>query len=123
METIRTGPSYGTGRPAEDRYEFDFKLVPTGTWAQLDTASDAWYYGNWVNPFERVIISFREGDLVKTSCSTDEEFVKEVRRIAAWHEDEFKGIDPGFNAPMRMRLTELGLDDLVHISARNGGPR
>ena len=114
METIRTGASYGGKRAAEERYEYDFTLVPTGVWAQVDTKQDAWYFGIWANPFERVIITFCEGDLTRQIAKSDEEFVKAVRHIADYYGEEFKGIDTGFSYPMWKRFSDLGLSDLVH---------
>ena len=78
-----------------DRYEIDCLLVPAG-WAQLDTAQDASYHGVWAHPGHQTVVSYCEGDITRFHADTAEEFVAEVRRIAAWHErmDGWLKIDP-----------------------------
>ena len=103
--------------PNGDRYEFDFKLctAPKG-WAQLDTESDAWYFGIWANPERRQTVNYCEGDLTIITVDTDQEFIHEIRRIADWHNEHnrFKGIDPGLNGDLKQRFVNLGLADLLH---------
>jgi len=103
--------------PDGDRYIFDFDLCPSKEgWAQLDTRQDAWYYGNWANPFERKIISYAEGDVTITTCDTDEEFVAEMNNWVRWNKenDYFIGIDPGFNEELKAKFQALGLSELMH---------
>lgn len=79
-----------------DRYAFDFKLCPAAKgWAQVDTAQDASYYGNWANPLKRQLVSYAEGDIVVTKCDTDDEFIAAVAEMCEWQKGagHFKGID------------------------------
>ena len=63
---------------AEDRYAFDFALMPTRRWAQIDTADDASHYGMWTCPAERRIICFADGDITDTRCASDPEYLAQV---------------------------------------------
>lgn len=97
--------------PNTDRYVFDFKLCPSARgWAQFDTRQDASYFGNWINPFERKLVNFAEGDLAITVCDSDEEFAAELAARVAWcrERDDFVGLDPGFNEPLAAKLAALG---------------
>ena len=67
-----------------DRYVFDFHLKEG--WEQLDTASDAHYFGVWVNKTERLALCYAEGDLSLTRCLTDEAYDDEVESLCKFHE-------------------------------------
>ena len=100
-----------------DRYAIDWELCgcPSGTrWAQIDTAADAAWFGQWVNPFERKILAYIEGELQRTTCTNDGELVRELQRIAEWHaaHDAWKGIDP-WNDGLARRLEEAGAGHLM----------
>lgn len=101
-----------------DRYAFDFKLCTTDKgWAQLDTAQDAWYFGNWANPFTRELMHYAEGDVSRVTCETDDEFTAEVRRVCDWyaeHDGNRPGLDPGFNAELKAQFERLGLAEWLH---------
>ena len=60
------------------RYEFDGKLTSDQGWVQYDTDQDAWYFGVWVNPTMRCIVSYAEGDVTYVACPTEAIFRKEV---------------------------------------------
>lgn len=96
-----------------DRYQFDFKLCTYAKgWAQLDTSQDASYFGTWINPTERKIASYCEGDVTVQTTETDEELVSLVAEIKGWNESNghrFIGIDPGYGDDMMERLTAAGL--------------
>lgn len=95
-----------------DRYEIDAMLCPGG-WAQLDTDSDASWYGVWAHPKHRTVSSFCEGDITVSTADTDEEFCKEVRRIARFHQghDGWLRIDPMHGS--RTDWERIGLADLL----------
>ncbi|MDE2099347.1 MAG: hypothetical protein KGL39_18985 [Patescibacteria group bacterium] len=101
-----------------DRYLYDFRVCTTDKgWAQLDTRQDASYFGNWVNPFDRKIFTYCEGDTTLVICESDEEFTAEIERIFAWHEEhdgKRPGIDPGFNKELKAQFEQLGLAALLH---------
>ncbi len=102
-------------RAIDNRYAIDFALCSTdGTWAQLDTEADAPWFGRWVEPFERKILTYREGELIRIDCADDDELAGELRRIARFHKEHnrWKGIDP-WNRRLRDRLTEIGVGDLI----------
>ncbi len=101
-----------------DRYLFDFKLCRTcDGWAQLDTTQDAWYFGNWINPFKRQIVTYAEGDVTIRTCDTDDEFRRTVEDICLQYEKydgQRPGIDPGFNENLKTAFVSLGLQDWLH---------
>lgn len=107
-----------TFTPDGDRYVFDLKVRTNARgWAQLDTAQDAWYFGNWINPTTREIITYAEGDITRTTCATDEEFVAEVQRACAWYlqnDGKRPGIDPGFSPDLKVAFERLGLAEWLH---------
>lgn len=101
-----------------DRYLYDFKVCTTQKgWAQFDTAQDASYFGNWINPTRREWFSYTEGDTTLIRCATDEEFTTYVRETFQWyvdHDGKRPGIDPGFNDALKGAFEGLGLGDLLH---------
>ena len=104
----------GSDGPFADRYKYDLSLCKT--WAQVDTRQDAPYYGTWTDPQTRRIFNYCEGDVCLTVCTTDEEYVAELRRCAQWNIDAgyWLGIDPGWDEAQRRMFLVLGLRDLLH---------
>ena len=104
-----------------DRYAIDWELcspVDTTQWAQLDTEADAAWFGQWVNPFRRIVLAYCEGELQVTRCDDDRELAAE-HRIADWHNEHnrWKGIDP-WNDALARRLDDAGAGDLVYPSRK-----
>ena len=101
-----------------DRYRFDFGMCSyKNGYAQIDTKQDASYFGNWCSPSERTIVSYCEGDVTVTKADTDEEFVAEIRKMAAWNDEHGWGplkIDALLNERLTEAFTALGLADLLH---------
>ncbi len=107
-----------------DRYLYDFKILTIEKgWAQLDTRQDASYYGTWINPANRSIFCYCEGDLILTQCDSDSELLAEVSRIAQWNAEQgyrpFSngqpiGIDPGFNEQLKTACITAGLMEYLH---------
>ena len=102
----------------EERYKWDLgDCSPTKGFAQMDTAQDAWYYGNWANPTTFTLVSYAEGDLNTTVCDSAQEFCAEIRRFVAWNNAEqprFRGIDPLLSPSIEKAFADLGLGDLLH---------
>jgi hypothetical protein len=109
---------YDTFMESSDRYVFDFRICTTARgWAQIDTKSDASYYGHWVNPFKLEIMSYVEGDVSRFVFDSAEELVQHMAEMNQWHaQNDNYGIklDPGFNAELNDRLIEIGLAEYVH---------
>lgn len=100
------------------RYFYDCNLPRH--YAQLLTSEDASYYGNWASPINRRLISYAEGDIVTTCCTSDQEFKEELLAFAAFCKRaglHFYGIDPGVSPPEE--LLELWrshqLNDLLRL--------
>ena len=101
-----------------DRYRYDFQYCSARQgWAQIDTAGDAWYLGNWANPTTRMLFSYCEGDTSLTECDTDAEFVEQVRGVAECYGEGFKGIDPMCVPEIEAAFRRLGLADLFHSTS------
>ena len=105
-------------RPLSDRYSFDCGPCSYANgFAQIDTRQDASYYGTWTSVASRTIVNFCEGDVTTTVCESDEEFVAQIRELAAWNDEGGYGpmkIDPGFDDGLRQTFETLGLGDLLH---------
>ena len=105
-------------RPLTDRYHFDTgPCAYANGFAQVDTRQDASYFGSWVSPSRRTIVSFSEGDVTTTVCETDEELVVEIRELARWTDEAGYGpmkIDAVFHSELRAAFENLGLADLLH---------
>lgn len=101
-----------------DRYRFDFGPCSyLNGWAQVDTRRDAPYHGTWTNPTTREILSYVEGDVTRTRCDTDDEYIRAIRELVVWNEarDDWLGIDPGLgDGAIEARFRALGLADLLH---------
>lgn len=71
-----------------ERYLFDFEICTAALgWKQYDTDQDAWYYGIWVHPEKRQIVSYTEGDITIVDCPTEESYHAELAAMAEFHGD------------------------------------
>lgn len=104
--------------PMTDRYVFDFKkCTPSNGWAQFDSEQDASYFGHWVNPFTREIVSYCEGDITRTRCETDAEYVAAILDLCGWCIDrgeKYPAIDGMCDEKIITRFRELGLAEWLH---------
>jgi len=105
-----------------DRYRYDFGPCSLAKgWAQIDTAQDASYFGQWTNPESRQVYSYIEGDQTLTTYETDAEYAEGLRELAAWTNDRGHGpclIDAGgADCIVHQHLVAMGLSDLMHITA------
>ena len=72
----------------EDRYAYDFEFCKSGDgWVQYDTSQDAWYFGIWVNPEKREIVTYAEGDESIVKCPTEESYHAELKSMAEFYGD------------------------------------
>jgi len=73
-----------------ERYFFDFTACTKKKgWRQYDTSQDAWYFGVWVHPEKRVILTYAEGDISVVKCPTEQSNHAELKSMA-----EFYGAPP-----------------------------
>lgn len=69
-----------------ERYVFDFELCHYKKgWLQYDTSHDAWYFGVWVHPEKREIITYAEGDITRVICLTEESYHAELKSMAEFY--------------------------------------
>ena len=111
----RTGEELHPEEYAEDRYAFDFALMPTRQWAQVDTTEDAHYYGIWTCPGQRRILSYVEGDITDIRCANDTEYLAELEKQHDFHlrQGSWKGIDAPY-AAVEEELKRIGAGHLLH---------
>ena len=77
-----TVDDYFTADPERERYAFDFTHIGQGRdWYQWDTCQDAHYYGTWVNPVLREIVSYAEGDIYHIQCFEVMEYESELLNL------------------------------------------
>ena len=104
--------------PMTERYQFDFgECSADQGFAQVDTGQDASYFGIWANPTSLQIVTFMEGDIVRMTAESPDEFVDEVLGIWVWNEDNghgFEGIDPCLQPAIEQGFVGLGLGELLH---------
>jgi hypothetical protein len=68
--------------PEGERYPVDFTHCgPRSDWYQFDSHQDAWYFGQWVNPVTRQILSYVEGDISLITCQTPDLYRKELENM------------------------------------------
>jgi len=60
-----------------ERYYYDLRFEGP-KWYPYNTIQDASYFGIWVNRFDRVIVTFAEGDETTVFCQTDHQFFREL---------------------------------------------
>lgn len=98
-----------------DRYRFDFGQCSSANgFAQFDTENDAWYFGQWSNPFTLTHVSYVEGDLTIAQADTPEEFAEYLKELIAFYDEHcgFLQLDCGLRdnrEAMIEAFTSLGL--------------
>ena len=71
-----------------ERYHYDFKKCKRfDGWVQFDTRQDAAYFGIWVHPEKRQIITWCEGDEITETCETETEYHEKLKSMAACYGD------------------------------------
>lgn len=94
------------------RYSYDFELKYSDGWAQVDTSSDASYYGQWANPITLQYVEFCEGDVTVAKFAAVGEFLEWINNCAKF--DSFKGIDTMCNDKITEAFKAIGLENLLH---------
>lgn len=89
-----------------DRYYYDQTLCNEKQgWKQWDTDQDAAYFGVWVHPDKRHILTYCEGDVFLVKCPDQESFRDELKTMSDFYGEPppaftFLNVDEG-------TLTEL----------------
>lgn len=103
-----------------DRYAFDFQACTSEAgWAQIDTEQDASYFGQWLQPWDRKVCSFIEGEVRVVQAESDAELREYLENLVRWNVDmgyKPAKIDPGLSrrAEFVERLEALGVGGMVH---------
>jgi len=75
-----------------DRYRFDLgECSHENGWHQFDTDQDASYFGVWVHPESREIVTYAEGDVTRVTCPTEASYRAEIEDMCS-----FYGASPAF---------------------------
>lgn len=102
-----------------NRYTYDNnKCSYVNGWAQIDTPTDADYFGNWINPHELKIFSYIEGDTIEFIADNSEELLEEFERMVNFYQENGENnvhIDPGLNnTKLKEKLYELGFEKYLY---------
>ena len=107
--------------PAGDRNRYYYDFGPchfSKGWAQLDTAQDASYFGNWINPITLRAFSYCEGDLTTVECESEAEFVEHVREAMRFYRVERGETGAAIDGMCSERIIEalkrMGLGEFLH---------
>jgi hypothetical protein len=69
-----------------NRYHYDLsECRPEDGWHQYHTTEDAHYFGVWVHPERREIVTYAEGDEIRTTCPTPETYRAELDHMAQFY--------------------------------------
>ncbi len=80
-DSTRAGCTVRNCHRSSERYEVDFADdYKAEGWQQFDTSQDAPYFGVWLNPRHRAILTYCEGDWSLEECPTDAHYVAAVQR-------------------------------------------
>lgn len=73
-----------------DRYIVDFcDDFKASGWLQFDTDQDASYFGVWVNPAQRLTLTYCEGDWTLVECPTAETYNAELADASQFYGEGF----------------------------------
>lgn len=71
-----------------ERYHYDFeKCRKSEGFIQWDCSQDAHYFGIWVNPEKRQILTYAEGDETLETCESEAEYHKHLQDMAEAYGD------------------------------------
>lgn len=71
------------------RYPLDACCRAAEGWMQYDTSQDAWYFGCWVHPGHREILTYAEGDLTLVVCGDALSFNAEIAFMNGFYGEGF----------------------------------
>ena len=98
------------------RYKYDECLLRQGFY-QLDTDSDAHYYGTWCSPRRRVLVSFTEGDVFVNAYDDEAAFVRGL--VAVREFDSTARVDVGLRTVDPAEIALLDRAGIKHNNALN----
>lgn len=76
-----------------DCYLFDCQLCKAEEgWEQFDTNQDAWYFGIWVNPQRREIVTYAAGDVTRVICLDAAHYNAELKSMCEFYGEGFEMI-------------------------------
>ena len=81
-------------------------------WCQVDTLQDASYYGTWANPYTFQIVNYCEGDITRTNCDNQAEFMIAMLDLKTWNDSAGWGckVDPGLSQKMTEKWSSIGMN-------------
>ena len=101
---------------SSERYVVDFaEDFKSDGWQQYDTEQDAWYFGVWVNPGRRMILSYAEGDWTLLVFEDYLAYNQQIIKMNQFYEEgfEFKTIDSDGITVFRQDRSEFFVKELA----------
>lgn len=80
-EEIEVGVMYSFFTNTGDRYQFDYSDYKQDGWFLYTSETDAWYYGNWVNPSKMQTLAYLEGDIILIQCKDRDAYRQELQAM------------------------------------------
>ncbi|MFR9753976.1 hypothetical protein ACL02S_23455 [Nocardia sp. 004] len=118
--TVTEEPYGGFGKYAFENEECSMEKG----FARLLTGRDSSAIGSWVNPLERVIVMYDEGDVTTIRCDTDRELGDEMDSFRNWNNAYGYGpvrIDASLTGDaLQRKLIERGLGELLRERSVRG---
>jgi hypothetical protein len=99
-----------------ERYIIDFaKDFKSDGWKQYDTEQDAHYFGCWVNPERRMILTYCEGDWILSVFEDYVAYNQELAEMNSFYEEgfEFKTIGSKGITVYRQNRSEFFVKELA----------
>ena len=107
----------------DDRLAFDFGLMPTRRWAQIDTTETTAgnWYGMWTNRFQRRILIYAEGDISDTMYADDAEYAEGLRAITEKELAKDTWIGIATYPEVEAQLVQAGAGDVLEAQPLSPG--
>lgn len=96
-----------------ERYTYDFGVCSASKgWAQIDTSSDAHYFGMWCNPSSLQVFIYCEGDTTLVQLDSAVDFVDYLHQLKMY--DNWRGVDCMCSPTIYGALATVGGLEFMH---------
>ena len=71
-----------------DRFYYDCRLIFEGSnWRRVRTENDCGFFGIWINPVRRQILTWCEGDQILVTAPTNEVWMQKMDELKSFYEE------------------------------------